>query len=199
MPDNFSWHDGFAPCFVELQAPHIEEYKLTFEDHVTSSTFPWQMFMVAPALSLLDFTRDNPDLETAGVLRSLATALRRGALQNLRRVSISDCIISDVEFMEFMETLVYSGCAERMVSLKLKYCGFGAEGMRSFADHLSQGTFPALKELNFSSLRFDMDVGVVALAEALNAPTLLTQLNLHLEDGRRRHHRIGIPYSSRPL
>jgi len=167
LPGSLFWHDAFPPCFVEVQAPHMEEFKLWLEDNVTGFTFPWQTFIAAPALSLVEFG-GHDDFEwlyilasiaaigllvqeTVEVLRSLTTALRRGALQNLRRVGISNCNISNVDFKEFVEALVYSGCAERMVSLKFKYCGFGVKGMRSFADRFNQGAFPALKELNFSS------------------------------------------------
>jgi Ran GTPase-activating protein (RanGAP) involved in mRNA processing and transport len=99
-------------------------------------------------------------------MQTLTAALRHGALQNLKSVSL-DCGVHDEDVVDFMDALERSGCAKRMEVLMFAQNGVGAEGLRTLAKLLCRDSYPALKELRIRIDSFNMDAGVMALAEGL--------------------------------
>ena len=101
-------------------------------------------------------------------MKSIATALRHGALPKLQEVTLSSCIpLGEQNVLDFADALEHSDCANRFESLQFDRCNLSAEGVRSFAGPLSRGAFPALKELDLQENYGIGDEGGVDLAEAL--------------------------------
>lgn len=113
-------------------------------------------------------------------LQAISAALRRGALQNLQELEMKGCHCVDGEVGDFVDALGGSGCTTGLKALSFSGCEVDDDGMRAFADLLSQDRFPALKNLRFTYNWGITDVGVMALANALSnaTRTFLTHLIL---------------------
>lgn len=178
-----TWESEFELCFREVQAPYLTALSLWLDEEEEGQTvFSDNMLDSVPALVKIEVEVFGEHLLGVAVLRSLSSALRRGALRNLQEVCLVNCDLSSEDIGEFINVLEESGCAKRFVTLSLDNCGVQAEDLRALASAISRDAFPALKMLDFQSNTGIANVGVVALAEALSkAPEIfLTELNLRV-------------------
>ena len=177
---NFRWNTAFESCFCDMQPPSLTNLELRVDEGCLI-VFSWKALEAAPALQSIRI-RDWFRIARASIggLKSVATALCHGALQNLQEVDFIYVRLEEDDVVDFADALEHSGCAKGFVSLRFLGCNISAEGVRALAAPLRRGAFPALKYLTFS----DGDIGdecVVVLANALlNATeTRLWELNLN--------------------
>ena len=168
------WHADFDPCFRGICPPHLE----VLDVHIDDEAFPsLEVLEAAPALKKIKF-----DSYSMGVVfQPVIAALHRGiGLQKLQDIHITDCVIGDANFGDFLQALKGSGCADRMMVLSFWNCGIGVEGARALANLLRRDELPALEVLSLIDNAEMGDEGVAALASGLGeAPrTMLTHLDL---------------------
>ena len=176
--NTFTWQNAFEPYFLESKAPCLEEFRCRIEDF--GPVFSPNVLEAAPALLRIEVECGNSTIGGAA-LQAISAALRVGALQNLQVLKIKGCHCIDGEVRDFMDALGGSSCTTRLGALSFSGCEVDDDGMRAFADLLSQDGFPALKSLRFTYNWGITDGGAVALVNALlNATwTSLTHLILN--------------------
>jgi hypothetical protein len=173
----FTWQDAFEPHFLESKAPSLEEFCCRCEHFGT--VFSSKVLEAAPALLRVEVGCGNSKIGGAA-LQAISAALRHGALQNLQELEMRGCHCVYGEVGDFVDALGGSGCTTRLKALSFDGCKVDDDGMRAFADLLSQDGFPALKSLCFTYNWGITDIGAVALANALlkATRTFLTHLIL---------------------
>lgn len=113
-------------------------------------------------------------------LQAISAALCHGSLQNIKEVALEACDSDDGVFKNFMGALEESGCAKRLMVLSIGFSSICTEEVRVLADLLCRDALPALEDLSLHGNGGIKDVGVVALAEALEKSTKTFLLNLDL-------------------
>lgn len=171
------WHAAFDPCFRDICAPHLEVLDVELDDEAFPSL---EVLETAPALKEIVYFADIGT--DAAASQPIIAALHRGVgLRNLKDIQLHDCMIGDAHFINFLDALKGSGCAEQMLHLTFHDCEIGVEGARALANLLRGDGLLALETLTLDRNDSIGDEGAVALANALcEAPrTLLEELNWH--------------------
>lgn len=119
------------------------------------ATFSSTVLEAAPMLVRLAISTKKGSVLSGGALLSLSAAMCHGALQKLEELDIRNCMRDGRDVGNFMDALKTSGCARRLEYLCLDDCGIVVDGIRAFADLLGEEGFPALKELDLSSIVFE--------------------------------------------
>jgi Ran GTPase-activating protein (RanGAP) involved in mRNA processing and transport len=161
-----------------VQAANLSALTIILQDDVAVCS--WKALAAMGALGVIN-TRSRAEQFNATTLQSLSAALRHGVLPILRAVGLNHCDLSDEDIKDFMEALEASGCAERLVSLKISDCDIKGEGLPALAGLIAHDGFPALETLSLEGNSRITDSGVVALAKAIldSTVTLLTHLDLN--------------------
>ena len=118
-----------------MQASYLRTLNILLEDDVT--VFSWKVFQATPVLVKNEIRSVAIEQLDAAALRFISTALRNGVLPNLQEIALGGCILGDEDIKDFTEALDVSGCAKRLVFLKLSDCNIKAEGLRALADLIS--------------------------------------------------------------
>ena len=127
---------AYEPSFLEARAPYVTFLQLRLERG--GGVFSWKMLEAVPELVRVCCRSSNvSDLDRAA-LEAFTTALRHGALQNIRFLSMCECAVGDGGVREFLEE---SGCAKRLESLAFIDCEVGEEGVRALTDPLCGAPF----------------------------------------------------------
>lgn len=142
LPEFMTWVPEFERCFQDTQAPYLTTLQCYLEDDVV----PWTAFQAARAIQKVEIVYEELTPRGGAALRSVAEALRQGALQNLQKLQLHKCTVSGEDFRDFTEALEMSGCAKNMVSLCFIDCGIGLEAARAVADILDRDALPALRK-----------------------------------------------------
>ena len=183
---SLTWHPAVGPCFIEIQPQYLNRIEVGFWNISSeTSTFSWKVLAAAPAIETIALTHlfeeGTPHASGAPVMQCMIEALQTGALQRLKEVELGNWILEDDDLTGFTNALEESGCAMQVVDLTFRGCEFGAEGVHILADRLRRDAYSALKTLHFGASPNIMDLGVVALADALleARQTSLTDLILY--------------------
>jgi len=158
----FTWESDFRACFCEVRAPYLMALTLWVggEEDGGAAFSSWDVFESTPALARMEFV-SGEEIAHHGraAVQTLTAALRHGALQNLKSVSL-DCGVHDEDVFNFMNALESSGCAKLMEVLIFNQSVLGGTGLTALLSLLYRDFFPALKELCLRIDSFNMDTGV---------------------------------------
>ena len=133
-------------------------------------------------LRILHITDNNTVFEGVG-MEYFVNALKKGTLQHLMKLSLSDNYLGEQGMAIFSDALLIEGVLRKLDDLSLDNNNLGIEAMEAFAATLEKGALPSLTILDLSRNEFG-DNGMEALAEALKKGALpsLTSLNLKNND-----------------
>lgn len=169
-----TWHASFEACFCESQWPFVTRLEVFLDEEsfeADMTVFSSDVLASMPSIVTIKLCADTCSVLGARALESITAALQCGALQALQRLELYIFILSDDDLRDFADVLGQSSCAQRLVSLQFRNCQLTAEGLSALVEPLGRGVLPALKDLCLCGNSRITDLGVGALAEALQGAT----------------------------